>query len=83
MEPAIFRLLAVVFVLGSCFASTPENKFAKNVIEPHLVATFEDILDLPNHLEKLLIDVREPEELRESGEIPTAINIPCKWFFNA
>lgn len=42
------------------------------------IATFEEVKDLPNHPEKLLIDVREPAEIAETGVIPTAINIPCK-----
>ncbi|KFB51755.1 AGAP007534-PD-like protein [Anopheles sinensis] len=40
------------------------------------IATYEEVLDLPNHPEKLLIDVRGPEELAETGKIPTSINIP-------
>lgn len=42
------------------------------------IATFEEVKDLPNHPEKMLIDVREPAEIAETGVIPTAINIPCK-----
>lgn len=42
------------------------------------IATFEEIKDLPNHPEKLLIDVREPNELVETGKIPTSVNIPRK-----
>lgn len=37
---------------------------------------YNDIKDLPNHPEKLLIDVRERQELEETGRIPTSINIP-------
>ncbi|XP_052862620.1 rhodanese domain-containing protein CG4456-like isoform X1 [Anopheles cruzii] len=40
------------------------------------IATYEEVLDLPNHPEKLLIDVRNPDELAETGQIPTSINIP-------
>lgn len=40
------------------------------------VVTYEEVKDLPNHPEKFLIDVREPNELQETGIIPTAINIP-------
>ncbi|XP_049298142.1 rhodanese domain-containing protein CG4456-like isoform X2 [Anopheles funestus] len=40
------------------------------------IATYEEVLDLPNHPEKLLIDVRNPDELSETGKIPTSINIP-------
>ncbi|EDW81203.1 uncharacterized protein Dwil_GK11151 [Drosophila willistoni] len=31
---------------------------------------------LPNEPQKLLIDVREPDELKETGQIPTSVNIP-------
>lgn len=40
------------------------------------IATYDDIKDLPNHPETLLIDVREPSELRKNGQIPNNINIP-------
>lgn len=43
-----------------------------------VIATYEEVKKLPNHPEKLLIDVREPSELVETGKIPTSINIPCK-----
>ncbi|XP_055612170.1 rhodanese domain-containing protein CG4456-like isoform X3 [Uranotaenia lowii] len=40
------------------------------------IATYEEVLDLPNHPEKLLIDVRGVDEVKETGAIPTSINIP-------
>ncbi|XP_055534470.1 rhodanese domain-containing protein CG4456 isoform X2 [Wyeomyia smithii] len=40
------------------------------------IATYEEVLDLPNHPEKLLIDVRGADELAETGQIPTSVNIP-------
>lgn len=43
------------------------------------IATYEEVKDLCNHPEKLLIDVREPHELLETGSIPTSINIPRKY----
>lgn len=51
--------------------------FSKNM-NPHPIVTYEEVKDLPRHPEKLLIDVRNPEELKEVGAIPHAINIPCK-----
>lgn len=43
------------------------------------IVTYEEVKDLPNHPgKKWLIDVREPDELKETGVIPTAINIPRK-----
>ncbi|XP_055385787.1 rhodanese domain-containing protein CG4456-like isoform X3 [Condylostylus longicornis] len=41
-----------------------------------VIAYYDEIKSLPDHPEKLLIDVREPEELKETGKIPTSINIP-------
>ncbi|KAG5669947.1 hypothetical protein PVAND_000236 [Polypedilum vanderplanki] len=40
------------------------------------IAEYDEIKALPDHPEKLLIDVREPNELKETGQIPTSINIP-------
>lgn len=42
------------------------------------IATYEEVKDLPNNPEKVLIDVREPQEILDSGKIPTSVNIPCK-----
>ena len=42
------------------------------------IAYYDEIKDLPNYPEILLIDVREPYELEETGSIPTSINIPCQ-----
>jgi 3-mercaptopyruvate sulfurtransferase SseA len=42
------------------------------------IASYEEVKDLPNHKEKMLIDVREPQELIDTGVIPTSINIPRK-----
>ncbi|XP_058120173.1 rhodanese domain-containing protein CG4456-like [Anopheles ziemanni] len=39
-------------------------------------ATYEEVLDLPNHPEQLLIDVRNPDEIAATGKIPTSVNIP-------
>ncbi|XP_037042236.1 rhodanese domain-containing protein CG4456-like [Bradysia coprophila] len=40
------------------------------------VAYYEEIKDLPNHRERLLVDVREPSEIQKTGRIPTSINVP-------
>lgn len=54
----------------------PENKYDPNCIDLRQVATYDEIVDLPNHPEVLLIDVRRPDELAGTGTIPTSINIP-------
>lgn len=56
-----------------------KNKFDPGKIEPSLMATYEDIVDLPKHPEVLLIDVRQPNELAATGTIPTSINIPLSY----
>lgn len=43
------------------------------------IALYDEIVDLPNHPEILLIDVREPWELLEKGSIPNNLNIPRKY----
>lgn len=53
---------------------SPSNKMS--------IATYEEVLDLPNHPEKVLIDVRGTDELAATGQIPTSINIPRKYNYN-
>lgn len=45
------------------------------------IVSYEEVKDLPNHPEKVLIDVREKQEIIDSGKIPTSVNIPCKLWF--
>lgn len=40
------------------------------------IVVYKEVKELPKHPEKLLVDVREPNELRETGQIPTSVNIP-------
>jgi len=40
------------------------------------IATYEEIKSLPSKPNTLLIDVREPQELQDTGAVPTSINIP-------
>jgi len=67
----------VILVLVSNAISSEENSEVKmSTIE---IATYEEVKDLPNHPEKLLIDVREPSEIEETGSIPRSVNIPRKF----
>lgn len=52
--------------------------FSADAKQPIPIVKYEEILDLPNQPQKTLIDVREPEELKETGAIPCSINIPRK-----
>lgn len=40
--------------------------------------TFEEVENLSNQPDAVLIDVRDPPEIKDTGIIPTSINIPCK-----
>lgn len=40
------------------------------------IATYEEVKNLPKNPQVLLIDVREPQELKDTGIVPTSINIP-------
>lgn len=39
---------------------------------------YKDVKELLEKKQILLIDVREPKELEETGTYPGSINIPCK-----
>ncbi|XP_020817946.1 heat shock protein 67B2-like [Drosophila serrata] len=40
------------------------------------IVDYDFVKKLPCEPQKLLIDVRKPKELKETGQIPTSINIP-------
>ena len=42
------------------------------------VANYQEVIDSLHDPEILLIDVRDPSEIDDSGSIPTSLNIPCK-----
>lgn len=42
------------------------------------VVGYNEVKNLPNHPRIILVDVREPTELHETGSIPTSLNIPCE-----
>jgi 3-mercaptopyruvate sulfurtransferase SseA len=67
------KLIIIIFLGSVCLSRNLSASKMTNI------ATYEEVKDLPNHPEKLLIDVREPNELQETGQIPTSINIPCKY----
>ncbi|XP_037896876.1 uncharacterized protein LOC119641998 [Glossina fuscipes] len=47
------------------------------------LADYKEIKELPYKPEKILIDVREPEEIFSTGRIPTSVNIPLNKLFKA
>ncbi|XP_053603275.1 thiosulfate sulfurtransferase/rhodanese-like domain-containing protein 3 isoform X2 [Plodia interpunctella] len=46
------------------------------MVDPRHVVSYEDILKVIHKPEKLIIDVRNPEEVSSTGKIPSSINIP-------
>ncbi|KAL5280233.1 TSTD3 family protein [Megaselia abdita] len=68
---AFIRSLSILFLIVQISFITCKDEESKI-----LVSDYEEVKDLPNHPEKLLIDVRGPEEIKEFGKIPTSVNIP-------
>lgn len=48
-----------------------------NMVDPKRVVSYEDMLKVIHQPEKVIIDVRNPEEVKSTGKIPSSINIPC------
>jgi len=67
----LYRQKLIGIGMGPSFSSSSSS------LTPNIpVAYYDEIKDLPNHREKLLVDVREPSELQQTGRIPTSINVP-------
>lgn len=49
--------------------------------DPKRVVSFEDMLEVIHEPKKVIIDVREPDEVASTGMIPSSINIPCNYYF--
>ena len=43
-----------------------------------LIVDYDYVNKAASDNKSLIIDVREPEEIKEHGKIPNSINIPCK-----
>lgn len=69
-------LIHVLFLVATVAFSTTVDAQPPPPIIP--IASYDEVADLPNHPEVLLVDVREPSELQETGRIPTSINVPRK-----
>ncbi|CAK1545931.1 unnamed protein product [Leptosia nina] len=44
--------------------------------DPAKVVKYSDMLRIIHEPEKVIVDVRNPEELKETGKIPSSMNIP-------
>lgn len=49
------------------------------MVDPKRVVSYEDMLKVINQPEKVIIDVRNPDEVHTTGKIPSSINIPCNY----
>lgn len=43
------------------------------------IVNYEDVVTYKDRTDVLLIDVRDPNELQDTGTIPGSINIPCEY----
>ncbi|XP_038223063.1 rhodanese domain-containing protein CG4456-like [Zerene cesonia] len=46
------------------------------MVDPVRVVSYEDMLKVIYQPEKVIIDVRNPDEIESTGKIPSSINIP-------
>lgn len=46
-------------------------------MDPKRVLSYDDVLKVIHQPRKVLIDVRNPDEVDTTGMIPSSINIPC------
>ncbi|XP_045762172.1 rhodanese domain-containing protein CG4456-like [Maniola jurtina] len=50
--------------------------FCSSTVDPKRVVSYEDMLKVIHQPEKMIIDVRNPDEVNSTGKIPSSINIP-------
>jgi len=70
-QPKAVNQLSQLSLVTQRFYSNNNNN--NNPIE---IVDYATVKKLANEPQKLLIDVREPDELKETGQIPSSINIP-------
>lgn len=51
------------------------------MVDPKHVVSYEDVLKVIHKPEKVIIDVRNPDEVTSTGKIPSSINIPCNYLY--
>lgn len=58
------------------FLSFTEKPDIVITMDPKKIVTYEELLEVIKTPSKYLIDVRNPDEIKETGKIPSSINIP-------
>lgn len=62
---------------SNLFCTNKNNQ--ENMVDPKRVMSYEDMLKVIHQPEKVIIDVRNPDEVKTTGKIPSSINIPCNY----
>ncbi|KAJ8727394.1 hypothetical protein PYW07_001513 [Mythimna separata] len=57
-------------------SNSHDNNNPNNMEDPKRVLSYEDMLRAIKEPQKVIIDVREPDEVASTGKIPSSINIP-------
>ncbi|XP_026737471.1 rhodanese domain-containing protein CG4456-like isoform X3 [Trichoplusia ni] len=53
------------------------------MVDPERVLSYDDMLKVIHQPQKVIIDVRNPDEVNTTGKIPSSINIPLDNVHNA
>lgn len=73
----------IIFVIGTsvtCSTNvfTPRSYSQQPNTEEMQVVDYEYVKKVTKSKDTLIIDVREPDEIKEHGKIPNSVNIPCE-----
>ncbi|XP_022825273.1 putative thiosulfate sulfurtransferase, mitochondrial isoform X2 [Spodoptera litura] len=66
------------FILYTKRTYSEKETLESTMVDPKRVVSYDDMLKIIYQPEKMIIDVREPEEIQSTGQIPSSINIPLK-----
>lgn len=76
------RLITFSFIISDNFCQVNNIdlvKYFSSMSDQSNIVSFEELRNLQKENKTLIIDVREPSELLETGILPNSINIPCKF----
>ncbi|CAH0702746.1 unnamed protein product [Spodoptera exigua] len=66
------------YILNASRTYSEKDNINSDMVDPKRVVSYDDMLKVIHQPEKVIIDVREPEEVQSTGQIPSSINIPLK-----
>lgn len=73
-----FCVLALVPMASHAFPQNAQRVNTAATVFSERIVNCEDVKRAENDSNTLIIDVREPHELQETGVIPGSVNIPCE-----